>query len=343
MFFGADSSRFSDTNFIGSNIISRSTTGWNIGYSLITGPAGNWVTQTCVYSPTNSNGGLRTTPAPPAYQIWAPPLQVSEPVYKDRSKKDFPPRRAVRPPASGTAVTWRAWWSQGGGPNDEEASADNPRPNILLIVTDDQRADGTLTQEAMPQTVNRLKNAGVDFTNAYTTTPICCPARASIMTGQYAHNHEVPRGAWGATMRHESSLQAYLQQRAAQPYRTGLLGVPEQLALLDHDPAAPGRMVGRGRGQPPPPVHGQRAGDPQALSAAGPGHRWPACGRGRARRGTSGGRPALLHHPTTLRDQAVEFLEHGESDETTDSKPWFLYVAPFAPHRPHTAEADYAT
>jgi arylsulfatase A-like enzyme len=55
------------------------------------------------------------------------------------------------------------------------------------------------------------------------------------------------------------------------------------------------------------------------------------------------GRTALAPYTTDyLRDQAVEFLEHGESDEATDSKPWFLYVAPFAPHRPHTAEADYA-
>ena len=337
VFFGADSSRFSDTNFIGSNIISRSTTGWNIGYSLITGPAGNWVTQTCVYSPTNSNGGLRTTPAPPAYQIWAPPLQVSEPVYKDRSKKDFRPASPSDPcfRHSGDVASVV---DQGGGPNDEEASADNPKPNILLIVTDDQRADGTLTQEAMPQTVNRLKNAGVDFTNAYTTTPICCPARASIMTGQYAHNHEVPRGAWGATMRHESSLQAYLQQRAAQPYRTGLFGKFLNNWVLDNDPEYWDEWSVGNDGYCPFMVNeqGTRKRYPPLDPATG-GPPVDECAEGDI------GRTALAPYTTDyLRDQAVEFLEHGESDEATDSKPWFLYVAPFAPHRPHTAEADYA-
>ena len=165
VFFGVDSSRFADTNFISSNIISRSTAGRNIGYTQMTGPAGNFVTQTCVYSPTNPNGGLRTSPTPPAYQIWGPALPISDPGYKDRSKKDFRPAnpsdRCFRHSGDVATVV-----NRGGGPNDEEASADNQTPNILLIVTDDQRAEGTLTQEAMPKTVNRLKNTGVDFTNA---------------------------------------------------------------------------------------------------------------------------------------------------------------------------------
>lgn len=336
VFFGADGSRFSDTNFIGSNIISRSTVGWNIGYYRMTGPAGNWVTQTCVYSPTDANGGLRTTPAPPAYQIWAPPLQISDPGYKDRSKKDFRPANPSDPcfQHSGDVATVV---DQGGGPNDEEASADNPSPNILLIVTDDQRAEGTLTQEAMPKTVNRLQDTGVNFTNAFGTTPNCCPARASIMTGQYAHNHEVPQGAFGANMRHESSLQAYLQQRAAQPYRTGLFGKFLNNWVLDRDPEywdewsigndgyCPFMVNEQGTRKRYPPLDPATGGPPAGECAAG-----------------DIGRTALAPYTTDyVRDRAVEFLEHGESDEATDSKPWFLYVAPFAPHGPYTPEADY--
>ena len=68
-----------------------------------------------------------------------------------------------------------------------EAQAASP-PNVLLIVTDDQRANGTLS--AMPE-VRRLRNEGADFRRAYATTPFCCPSRGSIVTGLYTHNHGV--------------------------------------------------------------------------------------------------------------------------------------------------------
>src|SRR5918996_1204046 len=69
-------------------------------------------------------------------------------------------------------------------------SAEEPRrrvtgPNILVIITDDQRATSTLDE--MPQTRRWLSRDGIRFTNAYATTPLCCPSRASIYTGRYAH------------------------------------------------------------------------------------------------------------------------------------------------------------
>jgi len=62
------------------------------------------------------------------------------------------------------------------------------RPNILIIVTDDQRYD---TMEYMPETVSLLFDQGVTFTKGFVTTPLCCPSRSSILTGMYAHNHGV--------------------------------------------------------------------------------------------------------------------------------------------------------
>lgn len=65
------------------------------------------------------------------------------------------------------------------------------RPNIILITTDDQRLD-TITEEgAMPRTERLLGQRGAIFTQAIVTTPVCCPSRATILTGQYAHNHKV--------------------------------------------------------------------------------------------------------------------------------------------------------
>ncbi|MEW6406739.1 MAG: sulfatase-like hydrolase/transferase, partial [Chloroflexota bacterium] len=62
------------------------------------------------------------------------------------------------------------------------------RPNFLIIVTDDQRFD---TMEYMPNTQKLIFAEGVTFSHGYVTTPFCCPSRASILTGLYAHNHYV--------------------------------------------------------------------------------------------------------------------------------------------------------
>src|SRR5688572_27049099 len=62
------------------------------------------------------------------------------------------------------------------------------RPNVLIILSDDQRYD---TMDYMPRTKARVFAQGVTFPNAYITTPLCCPSRASILTGMYAHKHGV--------------------------------------------------------------------------------------------------------------------------------------------------------
>lgn len=61
-------------------------------------------------------------------------------------------------------------------------------PNILLILSDDQRFD---TMDYMPRTRSRIFDEGVRFSRAYITTSSCCPSRSSILTGMYAHHHGV--------------------------------------------------------------------------------------------------------------------------------------------------------
>ncbi|KAJ8712694.1 hypothetical protein PYW08_007998 [Mythimna loreyi] len=62
------------------------------------------------------------------------------------------------------------------------------RPNIVLILTDDQ--DVVLGGMTPMTSVHRfIGNEGVTFTNSYVTSPICCPSRASLLTGLYQHNH----------------------------------------------------------------------------------------------------------------------------------------------------------
>ncbi len=64
-------------------------------------------------------------------------------------------------------------------------------PNFVVILTDDQRWDSLW---AMPILQQKLGNRGVNFTNAFITTPLCCPARASFLSGFYPHNNGVLQG-----------------------------------------------------------------------------------------------------------------------------------------------------
>ena len=66
----------------------------------------------------------------------------------------------------------------------EAAAAPDRPPDIVLIVTDDQRFDSLW---AMPVLSERLGARGVTFPDAFVVNPLCCPSRASILTGNYSH------------------------------------------------------------------------------------------------------------------------------------------------------------
>jgi len=86
--------------------------------------------------------------------------------------------------ASGLALAGRP------GPDPAIAAARHNPPNIVLIQADDQTL-GQIGRRLMPRTRRYLGKHGTEFDNYVVTTGECCPSRASLITGQYAHNHGV--------------------------------------------------------------------------------------------------------------------------------------------------------
>ncbi len=96
------------------------------------------------------------------------------------------------------------------------------RPNILVVMTDDMASTDL---EFMPNVERLLVKQGTKFTGAVDSFPLCCPARATFITGQYAHNHDVggnfyPYGWYGMKNR-ANTVPAWLQDVG---YRTALIG-----------------------------------------------------------------------------------------------------------------------
>lgn len=95
------------------------------------------------------------------------------------------------------------------------------RPNVLVLMTDDMRADDL---QFMPHARRLIAGAGVDFVNAMAPHPLCCPSRASFFTGLYSHRHQVwshlePFGF--ASLDDARTLPVWLRELG---YRTRFLG-----------------------------------------------------------------------------------------------------------------------
>ncbi|HEX6843961.1 MAG TPA: sulfatase-like hydrolase/transferase [Actinomycetota bacterium] len=97
------------------------------------------------------------------------------------------------------------------------------KPNVVLILTDDQRFD---TLWAMPNVQSLLVNHGVTFTNGIVANALCCPSRANILKGAYSHTTRVYQnsgtyGPFGAGFSDSSTVGTWMDGAG---YRTAFVG-----------------------------------------------------------------------------------------------------------------------
>lgn len=195
------------------------------------------------------------------------------------------------------------------------------QPNIVLILSDDQRWDTVGlehsrngTTPVMPNVITELVNSGVSFPNAFVTTALCCPSRSSILTGEYSHNTGIHTngGADGgfANFDDTSTIATWLQ---AAGYRTSLIGK---------------YLNGYATGAPCVP----------------PGwDDWHAFVQVKYYDYDFDDNGVITHFGTTPADYEQTVLLQRALQFIDDSagRPFFLYFAPKAPHGPATPRPDH--
>jgi N-acetylglucosamine-6-sulfatase len=97
-------------------------------------------------------------------------------------------------------------------------NAKQKRPNVILIDTDDQNVSDMFV---MRHTLNLLSARGTTFRNSYVSYPLCCPSRATHLTGQYAHNHGVFTDQRYSDLDSTNTLAVWLKRAK---YRTAMVG-----------------------------------------------------------------------------------------------------------------------
>lgn len=213
------------------------------------------------------------------------------------------PRNAAAPVASGVGGV--------GG------AAGESRPNVVLLVTDDQ--DLLLGSiDAMPHLRELLIRQGTTFSQAYVPLSLCCPSRATILTGRYTHNLKVytnfpPDGGFlrFQALGHEEATLGFVLHRAG--YRTALVG-----KYLNGYP------------------------NPEDRTWVPPGwDEWvvPAAGSPYFQYNyTLNQNGTMEPHGRETTDYLTDVLAQKANDFVTqaaaDGVPFFLYLAPYAAHKP---------
>ncbi|KAH7324749.1 alkaline-phosphatase-like protein [Stachybotrys elegans] len=191
--------------------------------------------------------------------------------------------------------------------------AEETRPNILFILTDDQ--DWYMKSlDYMPFVQKLLVNEGTTFPHHYCTVALCCPSRVNLWTGRAAHNTNItdvkaPYGGYPRIVQqgiHEDFLPVWLQAAGYNTYYTGKLW--NQHTVENHNN---------------PPVKGFNGSD-FLLDP----HTYQYYNASMSRNGEAPVSYAGQYSPDVTAKKAYEFLNEAMSHPD----PWFVVHAPIAPH-----------
>ena len=232
------------------------------------------------------------------------------------------------------------------------------RPNILLIMTDQHRLSAVGAYGATPcrtPNLDRLARQGVRFENAYTTCPVCTPARASVITGQYPHNHGLTSNTEDLeTSLHElgdrpTLLSRRLQQAGYQLGYSGKwhLGSDEPVLFgRTNQPCLPRDVGFQGQNFP---GHGNGGWDypefQQYLSRCGLKHEvkpWSEPTRRVRPDEQSAGQlvqPIEGTVPYFLTDHTLALID--QFTQGDGAEPFFIWHNFWGPHEPYRVTADY--
>jgi N-acetylglucosamine-6-sulfatase len=187
------------------------------------------------------------------------------------------------------------------------------RPNIVVVLTDDQTFESLPHDPpVMPYLQSQIADPAAGwiwFPNAFVNTPLCCPSRATILTGRFSSHTGVQGNDEGALFEDSSTVATWLH---AAGYRTGLVG-----KYLNGYPFGRSAFV--------PPGWDHFLGK-ENTSDATVYRRYTVVDDGIAR--TYGAGPEDYATSVLSRD-AVSFIR-----STPPGQPFFLMFAPSAPHRP---------
>jgi arylsulfatase A-like enzyme len=204
-------------------------------------------------------------------------------------------------------------------------AAQAARPNIVFILTDDQ--DLLLhSLDHMPRTRALIAQQGMTFKEDFVPLSLCCPSRSTILTGLYPHNHKIynnraPDGGFAKfeALGHEETTIATALHAAG--YRTALLGkylnnYPRHDDLT-HVPPGWDEFDSPAAGQPYTELN-------YTLNENGKLVQY--------------GHGAADYLTDVIAAKAADFIRGSAAAD----QPFFLYLAPYAPHKPATPAPRHA-
>ncbi|QDU60382.1 Arylsulfatase [Planctomycetes bacterium Pan216] len=226
--------------------------------------------------------------------------------------------------------TWMLTCLLAVAPAQSAGAEETKRPNIIFLLSDDQRVD-TITalgnDRIKTPNLDRLVRRGFIFDNTYCmgsmSAAVCAPSRAMILTG---------RTLWHNPIGFSVPWKGTKQTRGKTPHIT----MPK--FFRDHGYAT--FCTGKWHQGSPTAIEGFTAGDNIFFGGMGNHEELPLTSLERVSQG-KGATKSSTFSSEAFASAAVDFLRRRHSEESASSQPFFMYISFTAPHDPRTPPSDY--